>query len=189
MTLLSTRPSRPRQIPKLPVSAVLTMAIAFMASGCASDKEPGDASATAAGVTRFESSVAPARRGLKPATLTSVAGIINQDYRLTRLTMDAKPLRLSGVGRAITLRFTAPGRIAGQSAVNRYFGTFRLQDDGTLQWPNAAIGMTRMAGSETAMALENQFVRALTSTSDLKIGSDRVRFQNADESMVVEFAR
>ena len=67
----------------------------------------------------------------------------------------------------ITLKLGDGGRIAGKGPVNRYFGAVQLAVDGSgrLTWPNAAFGMSRMAGPPEAMALESKFVQSLASTT------------------------
>jgi heat shock protein HslJ len=157
--------------------------------GCNSVQSEGEkpAAATKAVKTR---KVEPKKVEVAPANTAALASRMNADYKLTRLVQDGQEIELPPASSVpITLRFTAPGRIAGQSAVNRFFGSYQLRDDGTLQWPNAALGMTRMAGSEAAMALENQFTRALTATTRLNVGEDRLRFQNDDGSILLEFVQ
>jgi heat shock protein HslJ len=118
----------------------------------------------------------------------SLSPFRDTDLHLARMVLNGSDIRLAGAP-PITLRFTGPNRVAGQAAVNRYFGTFEFRDDGTVQWPNAAFGTTRMVGSEAATQLEQQYLQALSGTTQLLVSPEGLRFQNADGSNVVEFSR
>lgn len=143
-----------------------------LAGGCASGPREG-----ARPETTFE-----------PANPTTIAPFRNADLRLTRLVSGDQEVKLTGAA-PITARLADAGKIAGQSAVNRYFGSYQLSADGTVKWPPAALGMTRMAGPPAAMDLESKFVSALTSTTQLQVSSDSLRFRSADGANVVVFSR
>jgi heat shock protein HslJ len=68
-------------------------------------------------------------------------------YRLTNAPEDAE----------ITL-VIKDGRFSGQSAVNRYFGTVRIDKDKISLEP---AGLTMMAGPENLMRIEQQYIKDL----------------------------
>lgn len=129
----------------------------------------------------------PAANSLVPATPESLAHLRDTDLRLSQLVVGGTAVDTSAF--PITLRFGEPGKFAGRSAVNRYFGGFQLGDQGALTWPGNGLGMTRMAGPAAAMQIERQFTEALTGCSQLLTSPDGARFQNADGSHAVEFQR
>lgn len=129
----------------------------------------------------------PAADAFQPATTEALAAFKDTDLRLTRLVVAGAPVDASAF--PISLRFQDGGKIAGRSAVNRYFGNFQLGDHGALTWPPAGLGMTRMAGPAPAMQLEQQFSQAITASSQLLTSPNGARFQNADGTQVVEFQR
>ncbi len=127
----------------------------------------------------------PAKDAFQPATPSSLAALRDSEFRLTRFVVDGAPVDSSAF--PISLRFGEPGKISGRSAVNRYFGGFELGDNGSLTWPPAGLGMTRMAGPEAAMKLESQFAEVLTGTSQLLTSPTGARFQSVDGSRIAEF--
>ena len=61
----------------------------------------------------------------------------------------------------ITLEF-ADGQASGTSGVNQYSGTYTATTDGSLQF--GAFAVTAMAGDPDAMALEQEYLTALSQT-------------------------
>ena len=125
--------------------------------------------------------------GFEPATAETLSPFRDKDLRLVRLVQNGSKVALGGT--AITLKLGEGGKIAGRSAVNRYFGKFDLTPSGELQWPPAALGMTRMAGPAEAMELEAKYTQVLTATTRLAVSGEAVRFSSADGSQVAEFER
>lgn len=123
-----------------------------------------------------------------PATAETLAPLRDIDLHLRRLVSGGKNVDLSPAN-PITLRLATGGRIAGKSSVNRYFGTYQLDPDGTIKWPNAALGMTRMAGPESAMQLESTFASVLTASQRMVISTDTVRFESKDGAHLAEFRK
>lgn len=164
---LAARVSRPWS--RLRFLPALAATLAVLAAGCASNSPSGtDAFA--------------------PATGASVAALRDADLRLARWVEDGKRVR-PPTQTPVTLRLGETGRLSGQGPVNRYFGTFGFLGDGSVSWPNAAIGSTRMAGPPEAMDLEVRFFQTLTRTTRLETTPDAARFQSADGTHVLEFAR
>lgn len=146
----------------LPALAVIPAVLLFL-SGCATGSGSGS-----------------------PATAESLARLENVDLKCTGLVVQGAPLTLpSDAG--ITLRFTVPGKVAGRSAVNRYFGGYTLGSAGAIQW--TPFGSTRMAGPPERMQLENQFLKALESTTRAEVTQQGLVLQSTDASTRVEFSR
>ncbi|MBX3745493.1 MAG: META domain-containing protein [Verrucomicrobiae bacterium] len=144
-------------------------ALAVLTAGCASNS-PSDTAAFA------------------PATGASVAALRDADLRLVRWVEDGKRVK-PPADTPVTVRLGEAGRLSGRGPVNRYFGTFGFLGDGSVSWPNAAIGSTRMAGPPEAMDLEMRFFQTLTRTTALETTPDAVRFQSADGRNILEFSR
>ena len=123
-----------------------------------------------------------------PATKESIAELSKMDLILTRLVSDGERITLPESA-GITLRFGDDNRVAGKSAVNRFFGTYELGPKGAFAWPGAGLGTTRMAGAESAMKLEAQLMKAFSSSTQLLTSDKAVRFQTADGANLAEFSR
>lgn len=170
---------------------VLALALLFLFNGCKTKSpSPGEAESPSAREAKSPSVRQSATdKDFHPGTLSELASFREVELKLVRLVHGGKRIQLPG-SMPITLQFPSPNRIVGQSAVNRYFGSLQTRDDGTVIWPNAAFGLTRKSGSPEAMELENTYVQALTKTTEFLISAKGgFRFQNADQSEVVEFER
>lgn len=171
--------------PGLRPSVIVRIALVFglFLSGCASRE--GSPSSTS---SPSPSSASKSGSKFVPATPEALAPFREVDLHLDRLVSAGKNVALSPAN-PITLRLAAVGRLAGKSAVNRFFGTYELAPDGTIKWPNAALGMTRMAGPEAAMELEYKFASVLTASQRLVVSSDTLRFESNDRSHVADFKK
>ena len=65
-----------------------------------------------------------------------------------------------------TLQFVEPGRIAGHTGCNRFFGSVDLDGD-RITFGN--LGVTRMACPESLMNQEHRFVEAMTHAGRLEL--------------------
>ncbi len=112
--------------------------------------------------------LAAASCGSVPASMgdtdaTAAAPKLAWDYLVERewvlIQMSGEPVANGGNGGAeaptLTLSGQETGRISGFSGVNRYFGSYELGDGSVTL---SITGLTRMAGSPEAMALERAFV-------------------------------
>ena len=80
------------------------------------------------------------------------------------------------------------GKVAGVATINRYFGSFRIGEDGNIIW-NKAFGMTRMAGPSNLMNQEAKFMQALPRTSRIYIKKQKLVMISTDQSTVLEFEK
>ena len=78
------------------------------------------------------------------------------------------------------------GKVAGVASLNRYFGNFRLKEDGEIIW-SKAFGMTRMAGPPELMAQEAKFMQALPQTLRMYLKKEKLLLISTDNSTVLEF--
>lgn len=152
---------------------IATTAVALLLAGCAArDNEAGGSS----------------KRKFTPATVEALAPFRDVDLFLDRLVSAGQNVSIPAAT-PITVRLGAGGRIAGKSSVNRFFGSYQLEPDGSLKWPNAALGLTRMAGPQDAMELESKFTSALAASQRLLVSTDAVRFESIDGSHIAEFRK
>lgn len=121
-----------------------------------------------------------------PATAESLARFENTDLNCTGLVIQGTPVTLPADA-GITLRITGPGKVAGRSAVNRYFGGYTLGAAGAIQW--TPFGATRMAGPPERMKLEDQYLKALESTTRAEVTAHGLILQSPDAATRVDFSR
>lgn len=126
--------------------------------------------------------------GFHAASASSVSALQQTELRLKKLIVDGMEVPLPAKP-PITLRFDEGGKVAGRSAVNRYFGSYQLGANGAVQWPGPGLGMTRMAGPAPLMELEAKFSRALTATTQLLVSTNGARFRSADAKQSLDFVR
>lgn len=121
-------------------------------------------------------------------TRANVKLLEGADLRLTRWVAGGRQQKIA-TDKATAIRVAADGKVSGKAPVNRYFGRFEFGFDGSVKWPLAALGATRMAGSPADMEAEAKFFQTLTATSKLLVSPKAVRFENGDGSIVLEFER
>jgi heat shock protein HslJ len=80
------------------------------------------------------------------------------------------------------------GKVAGVATINRYFGSFRFKEDGSINW-DKAFGMTRMAGPPELMEQETKFMQALPRTSRIYIKKEKLVLISTDQSTLLEFKK
>lgn len=119
---------------------------------------------------------------ITPATFPEVVGT---DWHLSKMIVGGKvvPLAKDAI---VTLSFEKTGGIAGNSSVNRYFGSVKIADDGALAW--SEIGMTMMAGPEPLMKQEMTYTTALRQTVRMLLLDGRLLLQSADGQTQLYFS-
>ena len=87
-------------------------------------------------------------------------------------TLVGKEYKLSGTEQNITIAFSAQdGRYFGQSAVNRYFGTYKIEDNKLVLSPAAS---TMMAGPQEAMKAEQEYLQNLAKVSTFRLNGKKL---------------
>jgi heat shock protein HslJ len=84
-----------------------------------------------------------------------------------------------------TLSFGADGSIAGNAGVNRYGSAADVPALAMGRWRIQPLTSTRMAGAPAAMALEQQFLRALESATAIAIRDGLLQFTNGSAVLMV----
>jgi heat shock protein HslJ len=152
------------------IIAVLVVAWALVAGGCASQGGTGAAS------------------GAEPRPLTSpqVRVFQGEEWRLTRMVEHGDEVPLVAKS-AVTLLFVAPDRVGGAASVNRYSGGFDLGTDGRLTW-KGDFATTRMAGLPELMTQESRYVHLLGRTNRARIDGLRLILDDGSPSTMLEFS-
>ncbi|MGF1499212.1 MAG: META domain-containing protein [Elainellaceae cyanobacterium] len=84
-----------------------------------------------------------------------------------------------------SIRFSE-GRVGGNATCNRFFGSYRLdEDDLTIQ----PLGLTRMACPDEFMAQEQRVVTALGQVASYAIANDELQFLNANGDILLTFTK
>jgi len=126
-----------------------------------------------------------AQRGPTQPTLAGTS------WRLVSWSPDA-PETLDPVDVAAELEITAEfegDRIAGKSAVNRYFGPVTVNADRVGDFKTGMVGGTMMAGSESAMRAEQTYLRLLQLARRFEIVDGALHLSDADERIILTFRR
>jgi heat shock protein HslJ len=100
--------------------------------------------------------------------MSDTSPFIDRVWVLTAI--DSEPIDRAA-GRAPDVQFGGDGRLSGFAGVNRLMGSWHV-DDGVLTIEGPAT--TMMAGPPPAMALEQQFLRALGTAGTLHHDGDRL---------------
>lgn len=102
----------------------------------------------------------------KPAdTQPAMTSLTDHTWKLVR--MEGLPVPADA---GITMQLLSDGKIAGDTGVNRYFGTYTTGKPNFIQF--SAIGMTRRAGPEDSMKREAQFTGALERITEYRLDKD-----------------
>lgn len=100
-------------------------------------------------------------------------GFAGKEYKLVNAPADA----------TITIGFDgAENRYFGQSAVNRYFGSY-TQDGEKIEFGPA--GVTMMAGPEPLMQAETQYLQDLAAVKTYKLDGKKLVLTNSDGKELV----
>ena len=122
-----------------------------------------------------------------PVTVSELGQVCDQEWRLHAIEQDGKQLALVADS-TVTFQCTLEGRVAGMASVNRYFGGFKLDQAGQIEWAEG-FGSTLMAGSEPLMAQEQLYLRSLAMTRNIQLQGDTLLLSNDDNSLVMRFGR
>ena len=109
-----------------------------------------------------------------------------RNFDLKGLTVDGRQIVID-VDTAITIRFLPDGQVAGLAAVNRYSGTYSLNESGRLKWESVPTRVTRNAGPPELMEKERAYMRALAQTNAAILAGHVLVLQSVDASTVLTF--
>ena len=124
-----------------------------------------------------------------PAAVASLpAGLAGISWRLMSLTLAGKEEAMPPDAR-VTIEFHAGGRVNGKAPINSYNSSFRLGSGGRIEWPKPGFVTTRMAGPSALMQREDDYLRALAGSTQLRLEAGALTLENDDRSIVLKFAR
>lgn len=119
----------------------------------------------------------------RPLTVTSLPQALQGAWQLVAMPGVAS---VSGPRGPITMSFEAPGRLAGQSAVNRYSSHV----DAAAGWMRVSSAVsTRMAGPPEAMMLESEFLARLQRAGVWRVDGDVLRLRDAGGAELMSLRR
>jgi heat shock protein HslJ len=121
--------------------------------------------------------------GLSSSLIQTWRGVT---FKLKRFEFEGRNRRLLP-GAEITLSFGDRDRVEGYSGVNRFFGSYVLQEAGTIRWAGRGFGATRRAGPPALMEQEAQFLRALHYTTQALVSDRLLIFRHPDPAIRLEF--
>jgi heat shock protein HslJ len=108
------------------------------------------------------------------------------EHRLTKLVIAGVEEPLPPQAK-ITLKIVAEGLAGGKSAVNLYFGGFKMDEAGSVHWNSPGFAVTMMAGPEDLMNLEQQFLGALQSTQWIRVLGRGLTFETEGSATQLTF--
>ncbi|QIL90975.1 META domain-containing protein [Microbulbifer harenosus] len=122
-----------------------------------------------------------------PGSMNSVCGH-KWELRLLRINGQAVPVDQP---REFTFLCNAGGEAMGKSGLNTYRGTLQITANGGLLWDSASFASTKMAGPPQLMEQENQYLRALSGTSQafVKGGGGRLILRDASGNIYLEYIK
>lgn len=114
----------------------------------------------------------------------AIEDLVGRNWKLAAARDGAGQLDPAAAGQAITLVILAPVdgrvRLAGQSAVNRYFASATSEEAGQVRFD--AVGGTEMAGPQPAMELETRYYALLGAATGIALdGNDLILSSDAGE--------
>ncbi|MBE6452438.1 MAG: META domain-containing protein [Alphaproteobacteria bacterium] len=104
---------------------------------------------------------------------------MGKEYKLSDVKNDAK----------ITLGFDIKeNRFYGDSAVNRYFGTYNVSED---NFVFDSVGSTMMAGPQDMMEIEQQYLQNLAKVKKFKVEENKLFliFENGEQLIFEEISK
>jgi len=88
----------------------------------------------------------------------------------------------------VTIVFYADGHVNGKAPINSYNSRFRLGSGGRIEWSKPGFITTRMAGPSAQMQQEDDYLRALAGSTQLRLEAGALTLENDDRSVVLKFA-
>lgn len=115
-----------------------------------------------------------------------LATACNNAWELASFLEDGTQVALEPEGK-ITFECTAEGKVGGSAGVNRYFGSFQLDDLGQLEWSDPGFGSTMMAGPEALMAQEQRYLAALPKTRHMRMDGLELVLTNVGSTLELRY--
>jgi ABC-type Na+ transport system ATPase subunit NatA/heat shock protein HslJ len=119
-----------------------------------------------------------------PITAENFQTIAGMQWTLQQMTLKGKEYPL--VGEKPFIQFVDDSKVNGFASINRFFGSFKVDEDGHVSWPGP-FGSTRMAGPQDLMDQEDAFLKALPQTDRLSKDGMYLHASNEDEKIKLIF--
>lgn len=104
---------------------------------------------------------------------------IGVEYRLREIHLEGQ-IKSMPEQPPITLKIHSEWVLGGRAAINRYFGSFTITEDGRVSWPKGGLATTLMAGPQEWMELEEAYLRSLVATDRVRVDGDALLFESED---------
>ena len=121
-----------------------------------------------------------------PITRARQNEFTERQWVLTRI-VEGEDVLLAPEKPNVTITFFPDGKVAGGAPINRYFGTYQLDDDGRVHWPGPGFASTMMAGPPALMDQEQVYFRALRAATRILKTAKGIQLANDEGSLVLVF--
>lgn len=121
-----------------------------------------------------------------PITRARQSELTERQWVLARI-IEGEDVVLAPEKPNITIMFFPDGKVVGSAPINRYFGTYQLDDAGHLHWPGPGFASTMMAGPPEQMDQEQVYFRSLRRVSRILKTAKGIHLANDDDSLVLVF--
>jgi len=112
------------------------------------------------------------------------------EWHLTKVIFDGAVSGLEyGSNSPVTIRFDKSGRVSGRGPINRFTGTAKWSDDGSISWVGAGMQTTSMAGPPDAVAREDLFFQILGQIQRHRISGSQLILETDDSNSSLIFDR
>jgi len=112
------------------------------------------------------------------------------EWHLTKVIFDGAVSGLEyGSNSPVTIRFDKSGRVSGRGPINRFTGTAKWSDDGSISWVGAGMQTTSMAGPPDAVAREDLFFQILGQIQRHRISGSQLILETDDSNSSLVFDR
>ncbi|MEO8630314.1 MAG: META domain-containing protein [Betaproteobacteria bacterium] len=110
------------------------------------------------------------------------------EWKLSKLAHDGEQIALADTVR-ITATFYTAGRVAGMASVNRYFGSYKMDEEDRITWTTPAFGATRIAGPARLMQQEQIYLDALSRVTHVRLDGTELVLDSDDHKMMLTFVK
>ena len=110
------------------------------------------------------------------------------EWKLSKLTHDGEQIALADTVK-ITATFYTAGRVAGMASVNRYFGSYKVDEEDRITWTTPAFGATRIAGPAHLMQQERMYLDALSRATHVRTDGAELMLDSDDHKMILTFVK
>jgi heat shock protein HslJ/uncharacterized protein YecT (DUF1311 family) len=114
------------------------------------------------------------------------AGLAGISWRLTSMMQAGRQTVLTPDTK-VTIVFHEDGHVSGKAPINAYNGGFNLGSGMRIEWRRPEFSTTRMAGPSALMQLEDDYLKTLARSTQLRFEDSSLVLENHDRSVVLTF--